>query len=80
MLPTIYKTGIEEIDGSTKSISDTEIPDLDTFYPRNDGKFCRSEILPTLLTTFYYSKDNGLKSKILDVIIKCFSQTWEFMY
>lgn len=58
---------------SIKANSVNYIPDLDTLIAGVDNpKQIRSEILPSLLTTFSFVDDSELEDKILEVIFICF--------
>lgn len=58
------------------------IPDLDTLLAGpNNEKEIKSELLPSLITSFYLVSNSQLEDKILEVIFKCFMQTTElFQY
>lgn len=58
------------------------IPDLDTLLSGPDNhKEIKSELLPSLLTSFFLVNNSELEDKILEVIFKCFMQTTElFQY
>ncbi|KAL4438749.1 hypothetical protein ABPG74_013422 [Tetrahymena malaccensis] len=51
------------------------IPDLDTLITGKKDSIISSEILPSLLTTFYLTGDSVLEDKILEVIFNQSSQT-----
>lgn len=55
-----------------------EMPDLDSLMGRKMDGSIKSEILPSLILSFFLNKDPSLENKILEVIMKCFNQRREF--
>ncbi|EWS73528.1 inositol-triphosphate type 1 protein (macronuclear) [Tetrahymena thermophila SB210] len=55
--------------------SEIYIPDLDTLITGKKDSIISSEILPSLLTTFYLTGDSVLEDKILEVIFNQSTQT-----